>query len=76
MRNVLFRATNFDYEEGYSILIWEQNGNYFVRTRGHSVMCGDYDTKARITSEEALEIMMEEAKNEDDSYLNLPFQAA
>lgn len=71
MRNVLFQSSNFDYEEGYSIIIWEQNGSYFIRIRGHNVMTGDYDTKQKITSDEALEIMMEEIENEDLEYLGL-----
>ena len=75
MRNIMFQASSFDYEEGYSVVIWEQNGSYFVRTKGHSVMIGEYDEKRKITSEEALEIMMKEFENEDSDYLNL-FQTA
>lgn len=76
MRNVLFKALNFGHEEGYSIVIWEQNGGYFMRTQGHNVETGDFDTREKISSDEALSVMLEEVEFEDDGYLNLPLEAA
>jgi hypothetical protein len=69
MRNIMFQSSWADYEESHSVVIWEQNGNYFVRTQGHNVMTGDFDEKHQVTSEEALEIMMEEEAFEDTEYL-------
>ena len=69
MRNIMFQSSWADYEESCSVVIWEQNGNYFVRTRGHNVMIGDFDDKRQVTQEEALEIMFEEEKHEDPEYL-------
>lgn len=74
MRNIMFKASWNDYEECHSVVIWEQNGNYFLRIRGHNVMIGDYYEKIRITSEEAIKIMIEEIEYEDTDYLNLSFQ--
>lgn len=69
--NILFKAINFDYEEGYKICIYEKNNKLYVKTIGRSVLFVDFDTEEEISLEEALRIMLEESENEDDGYLNM-----
>lgn len=69
--NILFKATNFGYEEGYNICIYEKNNKLYINTVGHFVLFGDFDTEEEISAEEALRIMLEESENEDDGYLNI-----
>jgi hypothetical protein len=66
MRNVMFEASWSTYEEHFHVRIWEQNGKLFKRTKGHSVMIGDYNVKCEVTQEEAMETMLEYADCEDE----------
>lgn len=65
----MFKSSWADFEENHSVIIWEQNGSYFIKKYGYSVMIGDYKEKRKISSSEALEIMFEQLENEDDDYL-------
>ena len=69
MRNIMFKSSWSDYEEHNSVIIWEQNGCYFMERKGHNVFCGDYHSKRKISEKEAFEIMFENIENEDDEYL-------
>ena len=35
MRNIMFKSGWSDYEESNYIIIWEQNGSYFIKEEGH-----------------------------------------
>lgn len=65
-RKILWKSSNFGYEEGYQIVIYEQNNKYYMEITGHNVMIGDYDSTEEVTSDQALEIMLAERDNEDD----------
>jgi hypothetical protein len=69
MKEVLFEAFDSDYEEGWHLEIFEEDGKIYVRTEGHSVMVGDFDSTDEISSEQALEIALEHAEYEDTDYL-------
>lgn len=71
MRNILFQSSDCNYEEGSSIIIWEQDGKYIIREFGHCVYSGDYDNRRQITSDEAIIIMLENIDNEDTDYLEM-----
>lgn len=66
MRNYLFKSSHHDYEEGYHLCIWEQDDKIFLKIKGHSVMIGDYSEHRKISQDEALAIMLEEAEYEDN----------
>ncbi len=66
---ILFKATNCDFEEGYRLEIYEENNLYFVKIEGYSCLCGNINELREVSSQEALDLMMEEVDNEDDSYL-------
>ena len=68
-KQILFQASNWGYEEGYCITIYETKDGIFVHSKGNFLMGGDFDTTRQISSDEALEIMTEEIDNEDDDYL-------
>lgn len=61
---VLWRSAQTDYEEGYSMEIWREDGRYYMRLQGENVMDGEYDETTEVTEEEALEAMMEDAEHE------------
>jgi hypothetical protein len=66
MKTILWRSSSSDYEEECSIEIWRDNGKYYIRTYGHCVMIGDYDSTEKVSTEDALEIMLQEVENEDE----------
>jgi len=70
MKNILFQANDWDYEEGFSIEIFEENGILFIHNTGHCVMIGSWNETREINQEEALEIIEENLQYEDDYYLN------
>lgn len=65
MKNIIFKACSFDFEEGYNLIVYEENDCFFISIKGHNVLSGDYEDIYEVTEEEAIEIMIEEEENED-----------
>lgn len=64
-RQILFRSSYSDYEESRSVIIFEQDGKYYAKITGHNVYNGDYDSLYEISSDEAIELALEEVEHED-----------
>ena len=63
--NILFQCSWCDLEEGYRICIFEKDDKIFVKSSGHNVLRGDFDSIEEVSIDEAIAIMIEEEKNED-----------
>ncbi len=74
MKNILFKAYSYGHEEGWAIEIYEENGSYKKHIWGNNCIGGDFDEIEDITSDEALEEMMECINDpdcgEDTGYLD------
>jgi hypothetical protein len=69
MRKLLFSASSHGYEEGYTVKIYEDSGRLQLHIYGHACLIGDYETVREISQDAAMELMLEEAENEDGEYL-------
>ena len=69
MKEILFEACYHDYEEGWHLEIFQEDGKIYLQENGHNVMIGDFDSIEEISSEQALEIAFEHAEYEDTDYL-------
>ena len=65
MKTLLFEASDYGYEEGWDLKIYEIDGKFFVREEGNTVFSGDYDLAQQVTQEEALEYMLDLEEYED-----------
>ena len=76
MKNILFESSEYGYEEGHTVRIWEENGKYFVRQCGNCVCHAPFheDHTYEVTSDEAIKIALEEANFEDSEYLEIPYE--
>ena len=63
---VIFEAGWSTHEEYAHVRIYEQDGRYFERCRGHNVYQGDYRIRREVTQDEALETMLDMADCEDE----------
>lgn len=75
MKTTLFKAYSHGHEEGWNLEIYEENGHYKRHIQGNSCLGGDFDETEDITSDEALEEMMECINDpdcgEDTDYLDI-----
>ena len=53
MNNIVFKALWSDYEEHYTVVIWEFQGRYFCKENAYSVMVGESKSHREITQDEA-----------------------
>jgi hypothetical protein len=69
MKNVLFEASDYGYEEGWSLEIYELNNKLYLY---ESSSGGGYSGEGteEISQNEALKLMVENEEYEDDWYLD------